>query len=175
MAADSVTYGGGILDGVVATIVSNKDNVEAVLPKVRPAEAEAGIVSTTDAAADAAGEGVRLVRPRPRRPGHPAGGRIRARSVGSLRPGTELGAAKKAGDLPPPAVLRAHATPPDPRPTGSRRDRACTADTGRIPGSSGPVLYSRIRSGDPALDAASAGFPRSRCGDRSRFVSWVPP
>ena len=54
MAADTATYGEGFLDGFAANIVSNEDNVKAVLTKVQLGEAEAGIVYTTDITADVA-------------------------------------------------------------------------------------------------------------------------
>ncbi len=54
MAADTATYGDGFLDGVAGNIVSNEDNVKAVLTKVQLGEAEAGIVYTTDVTADVA-------------------------------------------------------------------------------------------------------------------------
>ncbi len=56
MAANPAVYGDGFLDGVAANIVSNEDNVKAVLTKVQLGEAEAGIVYTTDVTADVAGD-----------------------------------------------------------------------------------------------------------------------
>ncbi len=54
MAADTATYGDGFLEGFAANIVSNEDNVKAVLTKVQLGEAEAGIVYTTDVTDDVA-------------------------------------------------------------------------------------------------------------------------
>ena len=56
MAADAATYGEGFLDGFAANVVSNEDNVKAVLTKVQLGEAEAGIVYTTDVTADVAAD-----------------------------------------------------------------------------------------------------------------------
>ncbi|MGH2560508.1 MAG: molybdate ABC transporter substrate-binding protein, partial [Thermomicrobiales bacterium] len=60
MGADSATYGEGFVDGVAANIVSNEDNVKAVLAKVQLGEADAGIVYTSDVTADVA-EDVALI------------------------------------------------------------------------------------------------------------------
>ena len=55
-AADPATYGDAFLDGFAANIVSNEDNVKAVVTKVQLGEADAGIVYTTDVTPDVAGD-----------------------------------------------------------------------------------------------------------------------
>jgi len=55
-AADPATYGDAFLDGLAANIVSNEDNVKAVVTKVQLGEADAGIVYTTDVTPDVAGD-----------------------------------------------------------------------------------------------------------------------
>jgi molybdate transport system substrate-binding protein len=57
---DTTTYGKGFVEAVGANIVSEEDNVKAVLTKVQLGEADAGIVYTTDITADVA-EDVTLI------------------------------------------------------------------------------------------------------------------
>jgi molybdate transport system substrate-binding protein len=57
---DTATYGEGFVEAVGANIVSEEDNVKAVLTKVQLGEADAGIVYTTDITADVA-EDVTLI------------------------------------------------------------------------------------------------------------------
>jgi molybdate transport system substrate-binding protein len=52
--ADTATYGDGFVEKVGANVVSEEDNVKAVLTKVQLGEADAGIVYTTDITEDVA-------------------------------------------------------------------------------------------------------------------------
>jgi molybdate transport system substrate-binding protein len=54
MGADTATYGESFVDRVAVNVVSEEDNVKAVLAKVQLGEADAGIVYTTDVTADVA-------------------------------------------------------------------------------------------------------------------------
>jgi molybdate transport system substrate-binding protein len=54
MAKDTATYGEGFVEKVAANIVSEEDNVKAVVTKVSTGEADAGIVYVTDVTPDVA-------------------------------------------------------------------------------------------------------------------------
>ena len=55
MGEDAATYGDDFVTRVAANVVSNEENVRAVLTKVELGEADAGVVYTSDVAAAAAG------------------------------------------------------------------------------------------------------------------------
>jgi len=63
--ADTATYGEGFADTVAANIVSEEDNVKAVLAKVQLGEADTGVVYTTDVTADVAGDVTLVEIPQP--------------------------------------------------------------------------------------------------------------
>ena len=63
--ADTATYGEGFVDAVVGNVVSEEDNVKAVLAKVQLGEADAGIVYTTDVTAEVAADVTLIEIPQP--------------------------------------------------------------------------------------------------------------
>jgi molybdate transport system substrate-binding protein len=54
MGQDTATYGEGFVDKVAANVVSEEDNVKAVVTKVSTGEADAGVVYVTDVTPDVA-------------------------------------------------------------------------------------------------------------------------
>jgi molybdate transport system substrate-binding protein len=60
MGADTATYGQGFVQKVAANIVSEENNVKAVVTKIQLGEADAGIVYTTDVTKEVAGQ-VKLI------------------------------------------------------------------------------------------------------------------
>jgi molybdate transport system substrate-binding protein len=56
MGADTATYGEGFVQKVAANIVSEENNVKAVVTKIQLGEADAGIVYTTDVTNEVAGQ-----------------------------------------------------------------------------------------------------------------------
>jgi molybdate transport system substrate-binding protein len=54
MGQDTATYGKGFVDKVAANVVSEEDNVKAVVTKVSTGEADAGVVYVTDVTPDVA-------------------------------------------------------------------------------------------------------------------------
>ena len=65
MGADPAAYGDGFVDAVARNVVSEEDNVKAVLAKVQLGEADAGIVYTTDVTADVEGDVTLVEIPQP--------------------------------------------------------------------------------------------------------------
>ena len=63
--ADTATYGEGFVDAVAGNVVSEEDNVKAVLAKVQLGEADAGVVYTTDITEDVAGDVTLIEIPQP--------------------------------------------------------------------------------------------------------------
>lgn len=65
MGTDPASYGEGFVEAVARNVVSEEDNVKAVLAKVQLGEADAGVVYTTDVTAEIAGDVTLIEIPEP--------------------------------------------------------------------------------------------------------------